>query len=343
MTPFTFTLCNLVLFGIVCSALPHLTRRELFFAVTVTSDFRRTETARQIVRRYNVLGWSGALLTLLLLTTGVTPQWVALVPSYASWIASYLWARNMARPHRTIPTSMRQTVLTTQRERFPGGILAASGPFVILAAKAIYTYLHWDVIPGRVPVHWGWNGPDRWVDRSPLTVYGSLAGIAVVCALMILTAYATMHASRRVNVIGDAAEGERKFRKVSVLGLVALAYILAVAIPAPVGGAASIPYAPVWILITATIYIAMLIRYGQGGERLGSTREEQSIVSNPPVGDRTPDECWKVGGFFYYNPNDPALVVEKRFGIGWTLNFGNRWSWMIIPIVLLPLFLNRIG
>jgi uncharacterized membrane protein len=27
----------------------------------------------------------------------------------------------------------------------------------------------------------------------------------------------------------------------------------------------------------------------------------------------------------YHNPNDPALLVEKRMGIGWTFNFANKW------------------
>ena len=45
--------------------------------------------------------------------------------------------------------------------------------------------------------------------------------------------------------------------------------------------------------------------------------------------DLTPDDCWKLG-IFYYNPRDPALMVEKRFGIGYTLNFGNRLSWAFV-------------
>jgi uncharacterized membrane protein len=42
---------------------------------------------------------------------------------------------------------------------------------------------------------------------------------------------------------------------------------------------------------------------------------------------------------FYYNPDDPALVVEKRFGIGWTLNFGNRWCWVLVPALALVPFI----
>jgi hypothetical protein len=51
------------------------------------------------------------------------------------------------------------------------------------------------------------------------------------------------------------------------------------------------------------------------------------------TGQRPPDAAWK--GSFYSNPNDPALLVPKRFGIGYTLNFGNRWSWAVLVFVLL--------
>jgi uncharacterized membrane protein len=52
-------------------------------------------------------------------------------------------------------------------------------------------------------------------------------------------------------------------------------------------------------------------------------------------------------GLIYYNPDDPALIVEKRIGIGWTLNLGNRWSWffsiMVLSIPLILLLINRLA
>ena len=50
--------------------------------------------------------------------------------------------------------------------------------------------------------------------------------------------------------------------------------------------------------------------------------------------DRTPDRCWKAG-IFYVNPADPALFVAKRLGIGYTLNFGNPWSWVVLAFIIL--------
>jgi uncharacterized membrane protein len=45
---------------------------------------------------------------------------------------------------------------------------------------------------------------------------------------------------------------------------------------------------------------------------------------------------------FYINPKDPALFVEKRFGIGYTVNLGNRWSWIFLVITLLPLIFVKL-
>ena len=49
--------------------------------------------------------------------------------------------------------------------------------------------------------------------------------------------------------------------------------------------------------------------------------------------DRQNNDLWKWG-IVYYNPNDPSVWVEKRFGIGWTLNFAHKESWFIIMIIL---------
>jgi uncharacterized membrane protein len=49
--------------------------------------------------------------------------------------------------------------------------------------------------------------------------------------------------------------------------------------------------------------------------------------------ERSGVEFWR--GVFYINPDDPALFVPKRYGIGYTLNFGNRWSWFVMALILL--------
>jgi uncharacterized membrane protein len=87
------------------------------------------------------------------------------------------------------------------------------------------------------------------------------------------------------------------------------------------------------LLLTLGFVAATVVafaRVGQGGSRLVGS----SDVETPPIGDRTADAHWRLG-FVYANRNDPALFVEKRFGFGYTFNFGNPWSWVIVAALLL--------
>ena len=52
--------------------------------------------------------------------------------------------------------------------------------------------------------------------------------------------------------------------------------------------------------------------------------------------DPTPNECWKCG-IFYYNPNDAVLFVQRRDGIGMTVNLANRWGWIMYAAILLAI------
>ncbi len=88
---------------------------------------------------------------------------------------------------------------------------------------------------------------------------------------------------------------------------------------------------PVWLILGAVLAVAAAFLWP-------IIRLSQRLSQEPGSGsDGTPDECWKFGQI-YYNPNDPALMVEKRFGVGYTINFGNRASWLVFGLLLLVIF-----
>jgi uncharacterized membrane protein len=86
-------------------------------------------------------------------------------------------------------------------------------------------------------------------------------------------------------------------------------------------------------LIFTLVVVLVLARLGQGGSRLASS-QKSSTASAPPVGDRTADRYWKLG-VFYFNPDDAAIVVEKRFGLGYSLNFARPTTWGIMALLLI--------
>ena len=53
---------------------------------------------------------------------------------------------------------------------------------------------------------------------------------------------------------------------------------------------------------------------------------------------RDDDRYWS-GGVLYNNPDDPALFVPKRFGLGWTINFGHPQAKLVLIVTLLLIVL----
>lgn len=49
---------------------------------------------------------------------------------------------------------------------------------------------------------------------------------------------------------------------------------------------------------------------------------------------RDDDRFWRGAGTVYVNADDPAILVPKRVGIGWTVNFGNPRSLVVAALVL---------
>ncbi|MGH9671797.1 MAG: DUF5808 domain-containing protein, partial [Bryobacteraceae bacterium] len=141
--------------------------------------------------------------------------------------------------------------------------------------------------------HWGFDGtPDNWVSRSFLRVFGILLAGAVISLVVILsTRRGGFHAALAINGI------------ISIL----LCYFAS---------------RPLWARFEQLGYEFLLILAAMVAIGIAVTVKILSA-------DESAREHWKWG-LFYYNPDDPALVVDKRIGLGWTLNFANRWSWAVM-------------
>ena len=71
---------------------------------------------------------------------------------------------------------------------------------------------------------------------------------------------------------------------------------------------------------------------------MGATYLRRSERGQPGRGGGTPDECWKFG-IVYVNRDDPALWVEKRTGLGYTLNFGHPVAAVLTLLLLVGIIL----
>jgi uncharacterized membrane protein len=76
-------------------------------------------------------------------------------------------------------------------------------------------------------------------------------------------------------------------------------------------------WAPAVIVVPILAGVAVALTVLARHNRVRVENDEDTGVAH-----RDDDKYWR-GGLFYVNREDPALFVPRRFGIGWTLNFGN--------------------
>ena len=328
--------------------LPRLTRPDLYFAVTVAPEFRDSSEGRFILRRYRrgLIGVSALTLTLLgaLVVTPAFPLApLALLLQLGAYFAVYYRARRLVLPHALAPTTIREARVGTRNRKIPGGWVTASGPFALLVACASYLGTHWQQIPARLVLHWGAHGqPDRWAARSLGTVFLPVLVAAVILLPLTLILYGMAHWLRPIYAGGPQGERESRFRRTASTVLLVMEYWIAVlfsglAIRPLLPASLQRPPAAIFMVagLIAIAGTAVLMRLGQGGNRVPSPQRPDSD-STRPVGDRTEDRFWKLG-VFYFNRNDPSVMVERRFGIGYTVNFAHPIAWIIILLPVLAL------
>ena len=79
-----------------------------------------------------------------------------------------------------------------------------------------------------------------------------------------------------------------------------------------------------FLVTMVTSLFRIMTRHGQGG-----ALQEHASADAPLTGGLADDAHW-VWGMFYVDRDDPSLMVEKRFGLGYSLNYGNRNALVIL-------------
>ncbi len=335
------------LLGAFYAILPDLTRPALFFAVTVDPTFRTTPAGRAIVRGYRTVVLAATVAGVLVAWRfgrgfqGMAGVW-AMVGVLGVATGAFLWGRGRVLPHAAASPSVRQAVVVPRSVALPGGLLAQAGPFLLMIATAGWLAASWDRVPARFPIHWNAAGvADSFVAKGPAAVFGPLLTNVLMCLVLLGVAVAISVSTRRIAATGEQAASEGRFRHLVLLILLGAEYLVAfigslVAALPILGTRVQRWTLPVIVGVTVVflgVVIVAMVRTGQGGSRAAGRAPTDE--AGAAAGDGTEDRHWKLG-LIYVNPDDPAIFVEKRFGFGFTLNFGNVRAWVILALLLVP-------
>jgi uncharacterized membrane protein len=315
-------------------ALPLWSRPGMFFSVTVVPNFRDSPEAARVLRGYRIEIVAHLAIAFALVMTGAVRREVVFLVFSVLWLVvgpliAISRGHAKAMPYAVARSTIREASLAPRPTHLPGGWLLQLTSFAILLLTAAYLSAHWAQIPDRFPVHWGIDGqPNGWSVRTPMGVYGPLCFGAGLVAMISLLGYGISHAARRIpGMPGDEGTIDAGHR----IALVLIGVELFLAAMFSLAGLLPLTGSPgaATILILAggmIVCVVLLIRWQSQG------LAAHAAMGHP--GDGTPDECWKLG-LFYFNPDDSALFVQKRIGIGYTINFAHASAWIVMALTLL--------
>ena len=219
---------------------------------------------------------------------------------------------------------------------------------LIIAATAAAGLVLYPDLPANIPVHQGAQGDISYAPKSMMTVL-MMPAIQLFIAAIFAFVYYTLKRARpelSADAVEVTSEQNRKHRYAwsafSVFGGMLLMLLFGVIQLEMLGVVQGVSY--IATIVSMVLFIgavlALSIIFGQSGSRVkvGGADGTQTVVN------RKDDKYWKMGAF-YFNKNDPSMFVEKRFGIGYTLNFANPLAVIvmagIVIVVIVGIIIGR--
>ena len=188
--------------------------------------------------------------------------------------------------------------------------------------------------PDMVPTHFDFAGNvNQWTPKGPALIAFPLLFEVFMAACFIFSHWMTIRSKKDIDparpaisayAYGAFARAECILLLVggsvltAVLGFV---MILMMAEVLSLLVTMALIFAVTLIFVGATIAVSVV--YGQSGSRLVKRLEENGDI----IADN--DEHWKAG-IFYWNKDDASLILPKRFGVGWTMNWARPAAWLIV-------------
>lgn len=222
---------------------------------------------------------------------------------------------------------------------------------IVLISVAVIGFFY-NRIPNQFPIHWNsQNIPDRSVEKSPLSVMMMPAMQLLMIPVLAFSHYAFIKSKQKLlaNYPQITSYQSKKFRRAWSINF--LVTSIATQLLLTSTNFFSLFFAEDmafgWMGLLIGLFILGIVgyssfltwKYGQGGEKLVFSEIDEPVEEVTEVDE---EKYWKLG-VFYYNPEDPSIFVEKRFGIGSTINLARWQSWACIAgLVLFCIFIGVI-
>ncbi|MCR8643104.1 DUF5808 domain-containing protein [Paenibacillus sp. N1-5-1-14] len=332
--------------GILLIFGPYFTRKTVSFGVSISEEIYYSPIVRGLRKQYAILT---AVILAVLLAGSITllvgnrdaiemvfP--ISIIAMIVLSILQYLYFHNRMKKLKAAHNWNAQQLsrvaidLTTRKKSVISNwwyLLYVA----IIAGCFFFTLSNYDIIPNQIAMKFDFNGNvTKMSDKSYGVVFMPQIIQLFMLALFIIINY-TIRASKQIIDVSKPEVSKKQNlafrRRSSVLMFISgLSMTLLFGpiqwnfvYPMDVQMMNYIIHFFVMITIFGCLWLA--ISTGQGGSRIAALDDQTGSGQYF----KNDDAYWKLG-VVYINSNDPAIIVEKRVGIGWTLNMGNPISWI---------------
>ena len=348
-----FLMVRVLIVGAILLVIPHITRKGLLFGVYVGEDVVKGQPGRQLLRSWRHRCLLAMLLSLVIglgisvagapVAGNLTGTAVLLLAALILYLQVYSKARNLVTPTAEGQAVIAVASLEIRSTREAGfaklAFAICIGTGLVAVAYAVVAYFE---MPGMVPTM---ADSDVLGEKSIITfIIIPLLNLAVSPFLALV---AVMTAGAKTTLRGGSGghskEAQDAFRVaytnlVSGAALLFCAFLTLLSVQIVRIGLSEIELihaivsvgvaAGVLVVASATGVIWVVKRYGQGG-----AFRESGSVEERLTGSLADNSHWLMG-LFYYNTDDPSMMIEKRFGVGYSFNYGNRKAQLMLLTVL---------
>ena len=318
-------------------AMPKLEVENRIFSVTINKDGKRSGEIKSIYMKYVLLVFLGNILILAIISfleayELVETHSLFLLDIFAL-IAMILIVYNIARA-KTMEYKKRNIDLSELSENLiyadldiksgRASIILFSIPVIILLINLLMRILQ--------------NGYFR------VAMIGDIAPSILILAIMLLIYYSVVK-SKQIIDPNEFKESKKRnqvytFRWTLYTIINSIAFLLAMLFnDYIIIKNIDIGFGIEWIFIGLSLFVFVytlgnFLITGQAGSRIDlDKKNEKSEVKMTDD-----DSNWKCG-LIYFNPKDSAIFVQKRFGIGHTINFGNVKAVLLFVVLIIVIIL----
>ncbi|MGM0902987.1 MAG: DUF1648 domain-containing protein [Bacillota bacterium] len=337
--------------AILETAIPYLIKRTVVFGVTIPEGYTKDPRLSGFKKRYSIIVFCFSLVVLFsflawgtqgspaeeqLFLVGMAIPFAIMFISLASYVYFHARTIQLKRAEKW-GEDVKQVKITdlsvrSQDEMLPWYMYLF--PMLVTLGVIIYTILHYPSLPEQIPTHWGPSGqPDAFTTKSPASVISLPLILLVMQGMFLIINESTKRSGIKLSATSTAASRIRQLtlRKytswfmfiTSILITMLFAFLqLSVIHEGMFGESMMLAIPLLFLLVVLGGTMVFAVRVGRAGE---------DVSPDPVEGmtDLDEDQYWK-GGLFYFNKNDLSIFVEKRFGVGMTLNFANPKGYLIV-------------